>query len=215
LIDPIRTIISLRYARFNIFGYLCFISEYILRGPGYGSAVIPADTEPGDGVTERVLAGIGGMGDANAGTGGDHAATGAGTPGTGGGPAGPGGMGVVNAGTGAGHTATRAGTAGTGGGPAGPGGMGVANAGTGAGPAGTGPAATASRVLGPPPASVDFVSQVWNNFGATVLPLCGGVAQEAVRTNRDPLEIGEHDSVLIQKDIIASTIRKFFIPYII
>jgi hypothetical protein len=38
--------------------------------------------------------------------------------------------------------------------------MGVANAGTGAGPAGTGPAATASRVLGPPPASVDFVSQV-------------------------------------------------------
>jgi predicted secreted protein len=60
---------------------------------------------------------------------------------------------------------------------------------------------------------VDFVSQVWNNFGGTVLPLCGGVAQEAVRTNRDPIEIGDYDSVVIQKEILASTHSKFFIPY--
>jgi hypothetical protein len=63
--------------------------------------------------------------------------------------------------------------------------------------------------LGPPPATVDLVSQVWNNFSTTVLPLCGGVAQEAVRTNRDPLEIGEFESVMIQKEILQSVYGKY------
>ncbi len=119
--------------------------------------------------------------------------------------------GVANAGTGGGQTTT----GGTGGGHTATGGTGGGHTATGGGHTATGGghASTASRALGPPPASVDFVSQVWNNFGAIVLPLCGSVAQEAVRTNRDPLEIGEHDCVLIQKDIISSTIRKYGILY--
>jgi hypothetical protein len=67
----------------------------------------------------------------------------------------------------------------------------------------------ASVVLGPPPATVDFVSQVWNSFDATVLPLCGGVAQEAVRTNRDPLEIGDYAAVKIQTEILENTYSKY------
>jgi hypothetical protein len=147
-----------------------------------------------------------------------HADTGVGVADTGVANAGTGGGQTTTGGTGGGHTATGGGqtvTGGTGGGHTATGGTGGGHTATGGGHTATrgGHAATASRALGPPPASVDFVSQVWNNFGATVLPLCGGVAQEAVRTNRDPLEIGEHDSVLIQKDIISSTIRKYGILY--
>jgi len=121
-----------------------------------------------------------------------HADTGVGVADTGVANAGTGGGQTTTGGTGGGHTATGGGHTATGGGHA----------------------ATASRALGPPPASVDFVSQVWNNFGATVLPLCGGVAQEAVRTNRDPLEIGEHDSVLLYRAQYVSTVY-YTIHYLI
>ena len=66
----------------------------------------------------------------------------------------------------------------------------------------------AAPALSLPPAATDFVSEVWNNFSSTVLPLCGAMAQEAVRANRDPKEIGEYDSVIIQKDILESTYSK-------
>ena len=52
-------------------------------------------------------------------------------------------------------------------------------------------------------------SQIWNNFGTTVLPLCDSVAQEAVRDNKDPKEIGEFESVEIQKAIFESTYSKY------
>jgi hypothetical protein len=64
-------------------------------------------------------------------------------------------------------------------------------------------------VTGPPPASVDFLSNVWNNFDVTIMPLLGGVAQEAVKTNKDPLEIGDYESVKIQTEILESTYSKY------
>jgi len=59
-----------------------------------------------------------------------------------------------------------------------------------------------------PPASIDFVSQVWNNFEGTVMTYLGAVAQQAVRTNRDPKELGNFDSVAIQKEILAGLYSK-------
>ena len=59
------------------------------------------------------------------------------------------------------------------------------------------------------PACVDFVSNVWNKFAETVMPLLGGVAQQAVRDNRDPVEIGKHDSHKIQKEILENTYSKY------
>jgi hypothetical protein len=60
-----------------------------------------------------------------------------------------------------------------------------------------------------PPASTDFVSRVWNDFEGTVMPFLGDVAKQAVRTNRDPTDIGVFDSVAIQKEILNGTYSKY------
>ena len=60
-----------------------------------------------------------------------------------------------------------------------------------------------------PPASTDFVSRVWNDFEGTVMPFLGDVAKQAVRTNRDPKDIGVFDSVTIQKEILNGTYSKY------
>jgi hypothetical protein len=62
---------------------------------------------------------------------------------------------------------------------------------------------------GPPPASVDFVSSVWNSFSETVLPLISSVAREAVRTNKDPVSLSNYDSVKIQNEILEGTYSKY------
>lgn len=74
------------------------------------------------------------------------------------------------------------------------------------------PAVYATKSVPPtvlPPAAVDFVSKVWNNFEETVMPFLGGVAKEAVKTNRDPLDIGDYDSVKIQTEILEGTYSKY------
>ena len=60
-----------------------------------------------------------------------------------------------------------------------------------------------------PAACVDFVSNVWNNFETTVMPFLGGLAKQAVRTNKDPSEIGAYDSVKIQDEILNGTYSKY------
>jgi hypothetical protein len=64
-------------------------------------------------------------------------------------------------------------------------------------------------LTGPPPASVDFVSSVWNSFNETVLPLISSVAREAVRTNKDPVSLSNYDSVKIQNEILEGTYSKY------
>jgi hypothetical protein len=71
------------------------------------------------------------------------------------------------------------------------------------------PVIFATKSIAVPPASVDFVSNVWNNFEETVMPLLGGVAQQAVRENKDPVDIGNYDSVKIQTEILECTYSKY------
>jgi hypothetical protein len=76
-----------------------------------------------------------------------------------------------------------------------------------------GPGAAVAAFVPPlpvlPPASVDFTSKVWNDFEGTVMPYLGGVAQEAVRTNKDPMNIGKFDSVKIQNEILDGTYSEY------
>jgi hypothetical protein len=59
-----------------------------------------------------------------------------------------------------------------------------------------------------PPASVDFISNVWNKFHETILPKLGGDARDAVTQNKDPEEIGSFASVKIQEDILECVYGK-------
>ena len=71
------------------------------------------------------------------------------------------------------------------------------------------PALRSVQPPGLPPACVDFVSNVWNNFETTVMPFLGGLAKQAVRTNKDPSDIGAYDSVKIQDEILNGTYSKY------
>jgi hypothetical protein len=51
-------------------------------------------------------------------------------------------------------------------------------------------------------------TKVWNSFSETVMPLLGSVAREAVRANKDPVEIGSYDAVKIQNEILEGTYSK-------
>jgi hypothetical protein len=62
--------------------------------------------------------------------------------------------------------------------------------------------------VGLPPASIDFVSQVWNNFEHSVIPFLGGMAKDAVQLNRDPKEMRSSDSYQIQKEILEGIFSK-------
>jgi len=44
-----------------------------------------------------------------------------------------------------------------------------------------------------------------------VMPYLGGVARNAVLNNRDPKELGDFDSVKIQKEILEATCSKFLL----
>lgn len=61
-----------------------------------------------------------------------------------------------------------------------------------------------------PPASVDFVSTVWNNFHEALLPKLGLDAREAVLGNRDPKEMGNIKAHKVQEDILECIYSKFF-----
>ncbi len=71
------------------------------------------------------------------------------------------------------------------------------------------PALRSVQPPGLPPACVDFVSNVWNSFETTVMPFLGGLAKQAVRTNKDPSDIGAYDSVKIQDEILNGTYSKY------
>jgi C4-dicarboxylate transporter len=72
------------------------------------------------------------------------------------------------------------------------------------------PGPEAAATLGVPPACVDFASRIWNNFGETIMPLLGGVAREAVMSNRDPAGMSNFDAVKIQNEILECTYSEYY-----
>jgi hypothetical protein len=59
-----------------------------------------------------------------------------------------------------------------------------------------------------PPASVDFVAKVWENFHETIMPMLGAEARQAVISNKDPLEMGNFEALKIQTVILESVYSK-------
>ncbi len=86
-------------------------------------------------------------------------------------------------------------------------------------PAGSGGFVPSANVPDPvkpaavPPASVNFVSLVWNNFESSVMPFLSNETRSAVRANRDPKEIGNFESKKMQDEILEGLHSKSHIIF--